>query len=82
MQEFADNVGRIVQDMGLNEDQMLAAIGGTMIGAVISAERPSYELKIDGLAKTKVEVEHHGDVELVLDIEEAEEQEGNNNGDV
>lgn len=55
LQDFSDRVAEICEDMELNPDQMLQAIGSTFIGATLSFGKTEYQLDIEGVASTKVD---------------------------
>ncbi|KZY32708.1 hypothetical protein A3742_06765 [Oleiphilus sp. HI0071] len=55
LQEFSDRVAEICEQMELEPDQMLEAIGSTFIGAVMSFGKTSYQVEISGVASAAVE---------------------------
>ncbi|KZY50147.1 MULTISPECIES: hypothetical protein [unclassified Oleiphilus] len=55
LQEFSDQVAEICENMQLEPDQMLDAIGSTFIGAVLSFGKTDYRVEVSGVASAMVE---------------------------
>ena len=55
LQSFSDRVADICEEMDLEPDQMLEAIGSTLIGAVLSFGKTDFQLEIAGVASASVE---------------------------
>ena len=55
LQSFSDRVADICEDMQLEPDQMLQALGSTYLGAVLSFGKTEYSVKIEGVASARVE---------------------------
>jgi len=55
LQEFSDQVALICENMELEPDQMLQAIGSTFIGAVMSFGKTEFCVEISGVASASVE---------------------------
>ena len=55
LQSFSDRVAEICEDLALEPDQMLQAIGSTFIGATLSFGKTDYQIDIEGVASAKVE---------------------------
>lgn len=55
LQTFSDRVADICEDLELDPEQMLQAIGSTFIGATLSFGRTDYQLDIEGVASAKVD---------------------------
>jgi len=55
MQDFSDKVADICQDMNLEPDQMLDAIGSTFIGAVMSFGKTDYRVEVSDVAYAMVD---------------------------
>tara|TARA_R110001592_G_scaffold346310_2_gene638828 strand:- start:8559 stop:8780 length:222 start_codon:yes stop_codon:yes gene_type:complete len=55
MQVFSDRVAEICEDMELEPDQMLDAIGITFIGAALSFGKTDYQVEVAGVASAMVE---------------------------
>lgn len=55
LQEFSDKVADICEDMNLEPDQMLEAIGSTLIGATLSFGKTEFNLQIPEIAIVTVE---------------------------
>lgn len=52
---FSDQVAEICEQMALDEQQMLQAIGSTFIGATMSFGRADYKVEIEGVASASVD---------------------------
>jgi hypothetical protein len=55
LQEFSDQVAEICENMQLQPEEMLEAIGSTFIGAVLSFEKTEYQVEVAGVASASVE---------------------------
>jgi len=55
LQNFSDRVAEICEDMALEPEQMLEAIGSTFIGAVLSFGKTDFQLEIAGVACASVD---------------------------
>ena len=55
LQDFSDRVAGICEELDLEPDQMLQAIGSTFIGATLSFGKTDYQIDIEGVASAKVE---------------------------
>lgn len=55
LQAFSDQVAEICEQMELDEEQMLQAIGTTFIGATMSFGRADYKVEIEEVASASVE---------------------------
>lgn len=55
LQTFSDRVAEICDDLELDPDQMLQAIGSTFIGATLSFGKTDYQIDIEGVASARVE---------------------------
>jgi hypothetical protein len=55
LQSFSDRVADICEDMQLEPDQMLQALGSTYLGAVLSFGKTEYSVAIEGVATASVE---------------------------
>lgn len=55
LQTFSDRVAEVCEDMALEPEQMLKAIGSTFIGATLSFGKTDYQLDIEGVASARVE---------------------------
>lgn len=55
LQHFSDRVAEICEEMDLEPDQMLEAIGSTFIGAVLSFGKTEFQLEIAGVACATVD---------------------------
>lgn len=55
LQAFSDQVAEICENMQLEPDQMLDAIGHTFIGAVLSFGKSDYQVDVAGVASAMVE---------------------------
>tara|TARA_R110001592_G_scaffold54017_2_gene165513 strand:+ start:9918 stop:10142 length:225 start_codon:yes stop_codon:yes gene_type:complete len=55
LQNFSDRVAEICEEMNLEPDQMLEAIGSTFIGAVLSFGKTEFQVEIAGVACATVE---------------------------
>lgn len=55
LQEFSDQVAEICDQMSLEPDQMLQALGSTFIGAVLSFGKTDYRVDVSGVASARVE---------------------------
>jgi hypothetical protein len=55
LQDFSDRVAEICEEMDLEPDQMLEAIGSTFIGAVLSFGKTDFQVEIAGVACASVE---------------------------
>ncbi|TNC80218.1 MAG: hypothetical protein C9356_14925 [Oleiphilus sp.] len=55
LQEFADGVAQLCEQMQLSETQMLEAIGSTLMGAAVSFGTQSLKTEVPGVATVLVE---------------------------
>jgi len=55
LQTFSDRVAEICEDLELDPDQMLQAIGSTFIGATLSFGKTDYQIDIEDVASARVE---------------------------
>lgn len=55
LQEFSDQVAGICENMELQPEEMLEAIGSTFIGAVLSFGKTDYQVEVSGVATASVE---------------------------
>ena len=55
LQAFSDRVAEICEELDLEPDQMLQAIGSTFIGATLSFGKTDYQVDIEGVASAKIE---------------------------
>jgi hypothetical protein len=55
LQSFSDRVADICEDMQLEPDQMLQALGSSYLGSVLSFGKTEYSVEIEGLASASVE---------------------------
>ncbi len=55
LQNFSDRVAEICEEMDLEPEQMLEAIGSTFIGAVLSFGKTDFQVEIAGVACASVE---------------------------
>ena len=55
LQTFSDRVAEVCEDLELDPDQMLQAIGSTFIGATLSFGKTDYQIDIEDVASARVE---------------------------
>ena len=55
LQAFSDRVAEVCEDMQLEPNEMLDAIGSTFIGAVLSFGKTDYRVEVSGVASAVVE---------------------------